>query len=353
MQCAEKEHPIVNGPLAVPAMPLMSTADIQSLERQCYERKRRKRSLLRSPLRPSTPHFFAVLVVFGGIFLLNCSVEAFPLLQNDRARRSVVLRAARAEGTLQPVRPKTAISKKKREEAIKAMKRKQVDSALDGVDAQMLELLSEGFLYPSKPMPPKERPRGRPEYVPGAMTYETAMKFRERRDAMDLVSDSELSAIAAYINPADLDKKISGSTPKNGASVIAEPQQKKTVADKNKRQKPKGTASRKKASPKAPKTANGDSVPKKRKRVVKNLPEPRDRSAEERAPIGRKTAKGRNKGNNLELQKYYRTELLTAQEEYSLGMKIQFMMKCEQVHEGLAVRLLRLPTIEEWAVACG
>ena len=307
----------------------------------------------KSCLRPSTTSFFAVFVFFMTHVFVNHSVKAFPLLLTDCVRRSVVLGAVKSEGTLQPVRPKTAISKKKREEAIKAMKRNQVDNALDGVDAQMLELLSEGFLYPTKPMPPMKRPRGRPEYVPGAMNYETAMKFQERREVMDLVSDRELSAIAAYINPPRRDQSSPESTATNGSTQVAEPQLMDTDTKKRKQQKPRGTASRQQSDQDLPEADGLDSAPKKRKRVVKNLPEPRDRSAEERAPKERKAAKGRNKANNLELQKYYRTELLTGEEEYSLGMKIQFMMKCEEVHEGLAVRLLRLPTIEEWAVACG
>eukprot|EP00586_Coscinodiscus_wailesii_P002802 CAMPEP_0172479970 /NCGR_PEP_ID=MMETSP1066-20121228/4817_1 /TAXON_ID=671091 /ORGANISM="Coscinodiscus wailesii, Strain CCMP2513" /LENGTH=602 /DNA_ID=CAMNT_0013240859 /DNA_START=254 /DNA_END=2059 /DNA_ORIENTATION=+ len=59
------------------------------------------------------------------------------------------------------------------------------------------------------------------------------------------------------------------------------------------------------------------------------------------------------KGDRLNLQKYYDTELLSAEEEYSLGMKVRFMMKCEEVHEGLELVLGRPPSIEEWASACG
>jgi hypothetical protein len=92
-------------------------------------------------------------------------------------------------------------------------------------------------------------------------------------------------------------------------------------------------------------SAKEEGVEKKRKKVVKNLPEPKHRSKEkEKCPKNRRWN---------DLQKYYRTELLTAKEEYSLGMKIHFMMRCEEVHEGLAARLRRLPTMEEWAHACG
>jgi hypothetical protein len=63
--------------------------------------------------------------------------------------------------------------------------------------------------------------------------------------------------------------------------------------------------------------------------------------------------KGKQSPDSLNLNRYYRTELLTAREEYSLGMKVKFMVKCEAVHEGLSNSLGRAPTIAEWAAACG
>jgi RNA polymerase sigma factor (sigma-70 family) len=57
--------------------------------------------------------------------------------------------------------------------------------------------------------------------------------------------------------------------------------------------------------------------------------------------------------NEMEKRQYYQTELLTVDEEYSLGMKVQFMVHCENVHRGLAAQLDRLPTFTEWAAACG
>lgn len=59
------------------------------------------------------------------------------------------------------------------------------------------------------------------------------------------------------------------------------------------------------------------------------------------------------KGDKLSLQQYYNTELLTAPEEYSLGMKVQFLMQCEEVYHGLTAHLMRNPSIAEWAYACG
>jgi hypothetical protein len=274
-----------------------------------------------------------------------------------------MLRVATSSPTTEfarPVKPRTSISGEKREKAIKAMKRKKVESALHGVDAQMLELLSEGFLYPprvSSSAPANGiKKKGRPDYVPGAMNFQTLQKFRERQEIMSLVSDNlvsqkELSAIVATLSASHAFAEAktngvsapTGSVPDNQDDLV-----------KKKVRKVKGSV----MSSDAPKELSEiSSGTKQRKRVVKNLPEPRDRSKGEESkynsPKGRKPAKGRHKPNNLELQRYYQTELLTPDEEYSLSLKVQFMMNCEHVHEGLANHLMRLPSIEEWADACG
>jgi hypothetical protein len=230
-----------------------------------------------------------------------------------------------------PLTPKTSSSSKRREEAVKAMKRTKVDTALDGIDAQMLELLSEQFLYPDPkpPVPAKPtKPRGRPDFVPGAMKFETMLKFQEQggmmgitRDSSTLTKDSESPVMEDFV---ELSTTSSSKPSKLRGSSSLDPQDElPEIADEN----------------------------KPRRRVVKNLPQRKEPS--DKAPAPKQTLKGRAKANNLELQKYYRTQLLTADEEYTLGMKIQLMIKCEQVHEGLATELMRLPTIEEWAQACG
>jgi len=53
------------------------------------------------------------------------------------------------------------------------------------------------------------------------------------------------------------------------------------------------------------------------------------------------------------MQKYYYTPLLSREEEYVLGMKVEFLVQCEEVHEGRSAALGRIPTIAEWAAACG
>ena len=203
------------------------------------------------------------------------------------------------------------------------MDRKGVDSALNGVDSKMLELLSDQYLYPTgvgnneSNEAVGNKPRGRPAFVPGAMKSETMKKFQERK-AQEYRSQQNGQQNEPIRKSK---KKVKGSS-----------------ADSTDGNEPKDTDS--------------TTSIKKKKRVVKNLPE---RKANEKKPIskGRKVLKGRAKANNLELQKYYRTELLTAAEEYELGLKVQLMVKCEQVHEGLAIQNMRLPTFHEWAEACG
>jgi hypothetical protein len=234
---------------------------------------------------------------------------------------------------VKPLVPKSSSTQKRREEAVKAMKRTKVETALDGVDAQMLELLSGQFLYPdnksSEQESKKTRPRGRPDCVPGAMKFETMIKFQEQKGIMGVARDSYSESTKS--------PQMNDSSNDNSSAQARKPG------------KVRGSAS----------GSTDDSLPeetggnKRRKRVVKNLPRRKDPSRETHAPERHLKLKGKAKASNLELQKYYRTELLNAEEEYTLGMQIQLMVKCEQVHEGLAMEVMRIPTIQEWAQACG
>ena len=297
--------------------------------------RKRVRSCRRRPFYYS-PGILVLLIASTMNAIVN-PANAFQLAASHfRPQRiSTLLYAVRSPDTLQPVKPKSSSSRKKREKAMKAMERGKVESALDGVDAQMLELLSDQFLYPSRESSSKQpttRPRGRPDFVPGAMKYETMMKYREgvvqqQRSVQMKNSAQNLE----QVEPVEEQSGVEKTSRKKSGRV-------KGAGISNERQTPTNPTS-------------SEGTVKKRKRVVKNLPEPRDPSKP--SSDGRKMSKGRSKANNLELQKYYRTELLTADEEYSLGVKIQLMVKCEQVHEGLALEYLRLPTVEEWAAACG
>ena len=235
-------------------------------------------------------------------------------------RRIAMTRASE----VQPVEPRSGSSEQRRIEAYQAMDRNRVKSAIQ--DANVLELLSEQFLYP----PVNKRPKGRPEFVPGAMNYETMQRFRERQDTLEKVSkmqdvsDAEVAAIAPYINEIVEQKESSALKAKRKAGV-------------------KGVASTEDDESEEPTTT--------RKRFVKNLPKRKD--TDQVKLDHEKYAKRAKNVNGMDLHKYYKADLLTSEEEYSLGMKIQLMIKCEQVHNGLALHLSRLPTVPEWAEACG
>ena len=57
--------------------------------------------------------------------------------------------------------------------------------------------------------------------------------------------------------------------------------------------------------------------------------------------------------NTQALQKFYDSDLLTTNQEKLFGYRVQYLVRCEEVHEGLELNLGREPTFVEWAVACG
>lgn len=316
--------------------------NVQSLDMKATEsklpalvNKGKKRS------RPAAAFLTAVAVLSA----IVPSASGFSAMNTETLRQPLHLQVSKVdEVVITRVKPKKAVSEAKRRKALKAMKgnsNKKVDDALKGMDAQVLELLSEHFLYPetisASVEAAKSRPKGRPEFVPGAMNYETMIKFRERQEVIDIFSKGD-PTIAPYISPvADL------------GSLEAPPVSRASASKKGKGIRGAIGASKLASNEIAEVGGSLDAPKRKRKRVVKSLPKPRSETDRGTKPLSRK----RIKGSNLELSKYYRTELLSADEEYSLGMKIQFMVKCEHVHEGLATNLMRLPTIEEWAEACG
>jgi RNA polymerase sigma factor (sigma-70 family) len=272
-------------------------------------------------------HILSATLIVATLQQTSCfSIESHSPYRTASSR----LLASRKLDMIQEVKPLTETSDKRRRQALQAMDRQQVEKALHGIDEKMLELLSsDQLLYAGGGVDgiQKKRPKGRPDYVPGAMNYETLVRFREQQSLLDhatehTMSDAEIAAIRPYIAESS---KIKGNRSVTDSSLEALPVTGTTY------------------------------IAKKRKRVTKNLPLPKTKTDKEIAmETTRKVSKRAAQNvNNMDLQKYYRTELLTADEEYSLGMKIQFMIKCELVHEGLSSKLMRLPTIEEWAAACG
>ena len=281
---------------------------------------------------------------------------------------------------MQPMSPESPTSQVRRDAVLRdaRVSTRKVDSALEGIDAQVLELLSEEFLYPS-PEDPKEftkkqmdkkthvRPYGRPECVPGAMTWASMKKYQQKRGLVKHAVETNDPNTASLIK-RELEPRLHVSS--------------KEVIRKQEASRIRGRKRKSQKADSLPEIGsgikNGEAKLKKksacRQRVVKkNLPNERktrkklsshtDKLKESakfitsQARPGRKRNPGSiNRGHgdgNLELRKYYATELLTPEQEYVIGEKIQLMTQCEQVHEGLCIKALRLPTIAEWAVACG
>jgi hypothetical protein len=262
---------------------------------------------------------------------------------------------------------------------------------LASLDSKVVDMLSEGSSFINRSPPVK--PSGRPAMVPGAMNFDTMLKFQERTELIELIKNGKLSAMLRNgeidLKEIDVERSpilkdllkngsVSGYTVStqdsalNGPSPPAAPPSIRPTVEESEAETSSTAVfgsfvkgSRKTATNEIDEVvtkkellyADGSSVvekPKKaRKKVVKNLPKPRkDREVGSTTAV-ESTADKKSRASGVNLQRYYRTELLTAQEEYSLGMKVRFMVKCEQVHEGLALHLQRLPTIEEWANACG
>jgi hypothetical protein len=280
---------------------------------------------------------------------------------------------------VEPLSPKASISKERREAS---MTRTKVDSALEGVDAKVLEMLSEEFLYPAvggyvaassnkknvQPQPKShyQRPQGRPELVPGAMTRATMKRYMEKRDLMNhyvasvVSTNSERSATQT---PSEASETSSQSI--DGDTLKRQLQPNMNIPSREvERRKQRGrngnfdtTQSATLPDAYSDTVSEANNAGLRRGRVKKNLPK-RKTDEEIKTSLSDSVSPGSwsggsGQGNNLELRKYYATELLTPDQEFELGRKIQVMIQCELVHEGLCIQEMRLPTISEWAAACG
>lgn len=235
----------------------------------------------------------------------------FVLLGSGIACRGFDLRTAPVKSTS---RKRSTLKLTKTTVAIDASK-----PQIQQVQAQLSELLGEDYFYSTlgiennqQPEPASEasgkrikrRPAGRPEYVPGAMRRDTLAMYRERQKILerlkeaDGMSQEELEEVAPYILRA------------------------KKEADK----------------------AKADSFLKRKK------PRAEENAAEHTASVGWKKVK---REGSVDLRMYFGTRLLSSKEEYELAIKVNLLVKCNEVYEGLALEIGRLPTIEEWAHACG
>jgi hypothetical protein len=293
------------------------------------------------------PVMFAALALLAAVGPSSSAFSATTRLNHGKPFPIVLkvsaLEEATASATATLVKPRTKTSQAKRRKALESRddkNRNLMEASLYGVDAQMLEILSEHFLYPENLSASVDvansRPKGRPKFVPGAMNYDTMVKFRERQDVIDMLGRKKDLTTTAPFSPQKSPEPIYLDIPETGSRGV------KGVRESS-------------SSVSELKTLYDETeleAPKQRKRVVKSLPKART-DGDVKDASSKSLSKERTKGGNKDLFKYYRTELLSSDEEYSLGMKTQFMINCEQVHEGLSTRLMRLPSIEEWAEACG
>ena len=168
----------------------------------------------------------------------------------------------------------------------------------------------------------KKRNRGRPrketvKIAPTDSTIDNSYTSKESTSATETIATSESKSISSQDNPSNDNGKMTKTRSKRGQLKTLRPKSKK-LKETEKEAETTGMMQ----------TGKGSSIG------------------------GGKGGKSKD-GEPPNLQRYYRTELLTLEEEYTLGMKIQFMIQCELVHDGLCEQLERNPTIEEWAYACG
>jgi RNA polymerase primary sigma factor len=245
--------------------------------------------------------------------------------------------------TLQPVQPRSPVSDQARQRAVLAQRVEPLIPQLDAVDTkQLLDLLSENYLFPTRtshgssraaPLPTRlssTRPKGRPEMVPGAMRPDTMLEYQERtsRTTAARARDRADTKRTAFTRLPPMGGKKRSAV--NSANPIT----------KTRPKSEQGTTSRSVKEDKEVSTAKVlEQEAKMSSPVLGVAPPPSFHHQQQQS--------------SLDLQRYYQTVLLTHEEEYSLGMKVHFMVACEEVHEGIALQYGRLPTFVEWAAACG
>jgi DNA-directed RNA polymerase sigma subunit (sigma70/sigma32) len=205
--------------------------------------------------------------------------------------------------------------------------------------------------------------------VPGAMTRANMNIYMKKRNLLKALVKKAVSSSSSSssVNTAVLEKE---RWKKDLESQLNVPSQE--VDQRRRRNNARGVSSSSSSSdtsleastttytstlPEVPSTNDITNTAKKqisRGRVKKNLPKRKSEDGvESEKLVISSRASPSSKANNLELKKYYSTPLLTPEEEFDLGRKVQVMIQCERVHEGLCLHVMRLPTLEEWANACG
>lgn len=201
------------------------------------------------------------------------------------------------------------------------------------------------------------RPKGRPESVPGAMSRNTLLNMNEYEASK--ASDSYTFPPTKLNVASNIPIKRGRGRPRKNQDSFASMDEITSVAATSSPQDVQEELGNKNISSDSNDSKNdeGSDNVQRNSRVKLNLPKARKMTDSEKegetTGMMQTFGKGRKANDPPNLQRYYHTQLLTQDEEYTLGMKIQFLMKCEQVHEGLYETIGRLPTLVEWANACG
>lgn len=186
------------------------------------------------------------------------------------------------------------------------------------IDESMLEMILDNTASETTPL--TKRPKGSgsshrvTNMVPGAMSYKALLKYYQGQE-------KEPETIQNMGEPLESAAQSSTNTPKRGRG-----RPRKTIQSELKRR-----------------TTNSMEENQSKEELVNGI----------NAKTTPQRIQPKRSKTNTDLKQYFETELLTAKEEYFLGTQVEFMGKCESVHEGLSINLGRIPTILEWAHACG
>jgi hypothetical protein len=311
-----------------------------------------------------------------GLALLANMVETGSAFQTSFISKSLVRQnssllaktATSKKQSIQPVQPLQSTSKEKRLSVERAWEQARIlardESKEDSISATpYLDLFTGAGMATVKKVPKikanHSRPKGRPASVPGAMSRTTLLNLNEIEARAFQISNENAAKLSQPHDEESGDipappKKRGRGRPRKHKIVDASVDEITSIAATS-------ATNAQDLDPNIPLGMNGhpleDSglLTKQRKSRVskarKMHPFEKEGETTGMMPFGKKGRNGEMEPPNL--QRYYRTQLLTQEEEYTIGMKIQFLMKCEEVHEGLFLKWGRVPTITEWANACG
>mmetsp|Transcript_28409 Transcript_28409/g.41992 ORF Transcript_28409/g.41992 Transcript_28409/m.41992 type:complete len:662 (+) Transcript_28409:91-2076(+) len=197
------------------------------------------------------------------------------------------------------------------------------ESTVSLIDESMLEMLLDKSMNPPETTPETKQhkkngnSKRRARMVPGAMGYRTLLKHYNEQE-------EEENKMNSMYKPSE----------------VASPSSSTTTPPKRPRGRPRKTV-QSELERTASTTLQKGQAKEELVNGISTLTAPPQKANPKQSSV------------TSDVKTYYKTVLLTAKEEYYLGTQVEFMVKCENVHEGLALRLDRFPTMLEWAHACG